>query len=150
METNSPNYAGLGTRFVALLLDGLLLSAIFFPVTKIVKGVWLMSPADHQWRLGWFISDPLCLIFLLVILIYFVILEGVFGRTVGKWLLGLRVITIAGEHPGLLSALLRNLLRFVDGLPALNILGVILILTSSQRARVGDLVAHTRVIKIGK
>jgi len=34
----------------------------------------------------------------------------------------------------------------VDSLPALNILGVVLIATSPERARFGDRVAGTRVI----
>ena len=42
---------------------------------------------------------------------------------------------------------LRNLLRLVDGLPVLNILGVILISTSAERARFGDLIAGTRVVR---
>jgi uncharacterized RDD family membrane protein YckC len=146
---NKLSYAGLGSRFLALLIDGLLLSALFFPLTRIAKGVWIMVPADHLWHIGWFVSDPLCMIFLLMIFVYFVVLEGVFGRTVGKWLLGLQVVTKDGGKPSLLKALLRNLLRLVDALPVLNILGVVLIIVSPENARVGDLVAGTRVVKVG-
>lgn len=146
--TGTISYAGLGSRFLALLIDFLLLSAVFFPVTRLVKGVWLMSPADHAWRTGWFISDPLCLVFLLVIFSYFVLLEGWFGCTIGKRLLGLRVIGTDGKKPGLPRSLLRNLMRLVDGLPALNILGAAFILVSSQRTRVGDLAAGTRVVRV--
>lgn len=45
-------------------------------------------------------------------------------------------------------SLLRNALRLVDGLPALNIVGIILILRSSERARFGDRVAGTRVVRV--
>jgi len=145
---NRLSYAGLGSRFLALLIDGLLLSAVFFPTTRIVKGVWIMSSADHLWRDGWFITDPLCMIFLLVILIYFVVLEGTFGQTVGKWFLGLQVVRLDAGNPGLPRALLRNLLRLVDALPVFSILGVVLIIVSPEKARVGDLVAGTRVVKI--
>ena len=148
MEMKRLIYAGLGSRFLALLIDGLLLTAVFFLATRIVKGVWLMAPSDHLWRVGWFITDPLCMIFLMVIFIYFVVLEGVFGRTVGKRFLGLQVVREGAGNPGLLRALLRNLLRLVDGLPAFNILGVVLIMVSPEKARVGDVVAGTRVIKI--
>jgi uncharacterized RDD family membrane protein YckC len=51
------------------------------------------------------------------------------------------------RNPGLLKALLRNLLRLVDALPVLSILGVVLIIYSGERARVGDLLAGTRVVK---
>jgi len=144
----SVNHAGLWERFLALLIDFLLFCACFFPVTRIVKGVWLMSPHDHHWVRGWFVFDPLCLIFLLIMALYMILLEGWFGATLGKRLLGLRVVRTQGGRPGLWKSFLRNVLRLVDGLPALNILGVILILQSSERARFGDRISGTRVIRI--
>jgi len=143
----TPQYAGLWIRFMALSVDGLLLSAIFFPVTRLVKGVWLMSPGDHGWAYGWFISDPLCLVFLLAMFTYFSVLEGIFGATVGKWVAGVRVIRSGGGLPGLGRALARNILRLVDGLPAFCILGIFLIVTSAERARFGDRMADTRVLR---
>jgi uncharacterized RDD family membrane protein YckC len=141
-------YAGLWRRLLALLVDMLLFCACFFPVTRLVKGVWLMSPNDHRWVRGWFISDPLCLIFLLVMALYFVLLEGLAGATLGKWLLGLRVVRVDGSRPGLWKSALRNALRLVDSLPTLGILGAILISRSVERARFGDRVAGTRVLRV--
>ncbi len=140
------NYAGLAVRFFALTLDFLLLSAFFFPATRIVKGVWLMSPSDHHWGIAWVVFDPICAAFLGIIVLYFIILEGVVGATFGKWVLRIRVVGRNGGKPGLKKSLLRNVLRLVDTLPALNILGVVLILRSPERARFGDRVAGTRVI----
>jgi uncharacterized RDD family membrane protein YckC len=127
-------------------VDFLLLSTVFFPVTRLVKGVWLMQPSDHRWVSGWFVTDPLCVAFLLAIFLYFSLLEGLAGATLGKRALGLRVVGPEARRPGLGRAVLRNVLRLVDALPALNILGVILISTSSERARFGDRVASTRVV----
>jgi uncharacterized RDD family membrane protein YckC len=95
-----------------------------------------------------FISDPLCLVFLVVMFLYFVLLEGLAGATLGKRLVRLRVVGVHGPHVGLPRALLRNILRIVDGLPALGILGAILIATSVERARLGDRVAETRVVRV--
>ena len=148
---NSPlkgqaQYAGLICRFAALIIDIFALSAVFFPVTRLVKGVWLMSRTDHLWGYGWLITDPLCIIFFIVIVLYFIVLEGAFGATIGKKLLRLRVVSSDGGRAGMKASLVRNVLRVVDSLPALNILGVVLILTSPERARFGDRVAGTRVI----
>jgi uncharacterized RDD family membrane protein YckC len=140
-------YAGLWVRFGALVIDGLLFCAIFFPVTRIVKGVWIMSVADHRWANGLFITDPLCVIFLVLMLLYFLLLEGLAGATLGKWVLGLRVVRMDGEKPGLARSALRNILRLVDGLPAFHIVGIVLILRSPERARFGDRVAGTRVVR---
>jgi uncharacterized RDD family membrane protein YckC len=146
---NDTHYGGLWRRFLALSVDGLLFCALFFPITRLVKGVWLMSPSDHRWASGLFITDPLCLAFLAVMFFYFALLEGLVGMTLGKWAMGLRVVRAgAGGRPGLAKGLLRNLLRLVDGLPAFNILGVVLILRSTERARFGDRHAGTRVLQV--
>jgi uncharacterized RDD family membrane protein YckC len=130
------------------VIDLILFCAVFFPVTRIVKGVWFMSPADHRWANGWFITDPLCLAFLALMLVYFVLLEGLAGVTLGKWALGLRVVRTNGEKPGLVRGALRNLLRLVDGLPAFHVVGIVLVLRSPERARFGDRVAGTRVVRV--
>jgi uncharacterized RDD family membrane protein YckC len=141
-------YAGVWRRFAALVVDFVLLSALFFPVTRIVKGTWIMTAGNHRWARGWFVTDPLCLIFLVVIFLYFVFLEGLAGGTVGKRLLRLRVVGTAGTDVGLYKALIRNVLRVVDSLPFLGILGTILITRSPERARFGDRAAGTRVIRL--
>ncbi len=140
------HYANLGRRFVALFIDFVILSAVFFPVTRIVKGTWVMSSQNHIWNYGMFVTDPLCLIFLVVIVLYFILLEGVFGATIGKKILGLSIVQVDGQNAGMKRSIIRNLLRVVDALPAFNILGIVLIVSSSERTRFGDRVAGTRVI----
>jgi uncharacterized RDD family membrane protein YckC len=147
-ENQIYNYAGLWRRFWGLFLDFGFLSAFFFPVTRIVKGTWMMGASDHLWSFGLFITDPLCIIFFVVIVFYFVLLEGYWGTTLGKFLVGIRVISLDGQKPGLVKSLIRNVLRAVDSLPILNIAGVILILRSNERARFGDRIAGTRVVVV--
>jgi uncharacterized RDD family membrane protein YckC len=141
-------YAGLGLRFVALAADLALFCAAFFPVTRAVKGVWLMSATDHRWHGGSLAMDPICIVFFFAMAAYYALLEGLAGRTVGKRLAGIRVVSMDGGRPGLCRSLVRNALRMADGLPALNLLGILLVLTSPERARFGDRVAGTRVVKV--
>ncbi len=141
-------FATLWPRFLALLVDFLLFCVFFFPATRLVNGVWIMSATDHRWNYGPLITDPLCIAFLTIMVLYFVFLEGLIGVTFGKWVVGLRVVRVRGGRPGLVKSLLRNVLRLVDGLPALSILGIVLILTSTERARFGDHIAGTRVIRV--
>jgi uncharacterized RDD family membrane protein YckC len=149
-KTNSDNrqFAGLWPRLKALVLDFALLSLLFFPVTRIVKGTWIMSVSDHRWASGWFVTDPICLVFLAMIVLYFILLEGLAGATPGKMAVGIRVVSVEGKKPGLTRSIVRNVLRVVDSLPVLNILAVVLITKSPERARFGDRVAGTRVIKV--
>jgi uncharacterized RDD family membrane protein YckC len=139
-------YAGLGRRFAALAVDFLIFCVVFFPVTRIVKGTWIMTASDHMWGYGAVVTDPICLAFLAIMFLYFVLLEGLSGGTLGKRALRLRVVDIDGGGIDLRRAFLRNILRIVDGLPMLSILGIVLIATSPERARFGDRMAGTRVI----
>jgi uncharacterized RDD family membrane protein YckC len=66
---------------------------------------------------------------------------------VGKRILGMRVVDGSGSKIGLSKSVIRNLLRFVDGLPALNILGVVLMAFSPRDQRFGDRIAKTYVVK---
>lgn len=143
---SEPEYAGVWIRFAAIVADLVLLCAVFFPATRVVKGTWLMSAGDHRWTRGLFITDPLCLAFLAVMFLYFVLTEAWSGGTVGKRLLGLRVASVTGSV-GLRRSLIRNVLRVVDSLPTLGIVALILISTSQERARFGDRVAGTRVLR---
>ena len=102
-----------------------------------------MGPEEHLWG----ISDPICLSFLFIIFAYFILMEAYVGWTVGKRILGMRVVGKKGNKIGLSRSIIRNVLRLVDGLPALNILGIILIITSPGGQRFGDRIARTYVVK---
>jgi uncharacterized RDD family membrane protein YckC len=82
-----------------------------------------------------------------VAFLYFIIMEGFMGATIGKFLLGIRVVKLDGSRIGLGAAIIRNLLRIIDALPTAYILGAILIWTSSRKQRLGDRVAHTVVVR---
>jgi uncharacterized RDD family membrane protein YckC len=141
------NYAGVWVRLSAIVIDLVVMSIVFFPITRAVKGTWVMTRTDHSWAGGAFVTDPLCLVFLVTMFLYFVLFEGVSGATPGKKLLGLRVVSEDGGRAGLARSLLRNILRIVDGLPTLGIVAAVLISTSDERARFGDRVAETRVVR---
>ncbi|MFC2017194.1 RDD family protein [Chloroflexota bacterium] len=130
-------------RGIAWALDILFLSVFFFPATYLYSGKWMMGPEEHLWG----ISDPICIVFLFIIFAYLILMEAYVGWTVGKRILGMRVVDGSGNKIGLSKSVIRNLLRFIDGLPALNILGIILIATSPEDQRFGDRIAKTYVIR---
>ena len=130
-------------RGIAWILDILFLSIFFFPATYLYSGKWMMGPEEHLWG----ISDPICLVFLFIIFAYLILMEAYTGLTIGKLILGLRVVDGSGGKIGLYKSVIRNLLRLVDGLPAFNILGIVLIATSPSEQRFGDRIAKTYVTK---
>ncbi len=142
MDTKS----GVLRRGIGFLLDFVFLSMFFFPATYFYSGKWVMGTEEHLWG----ISDPICLVFLFIIFAYFIIMEAYVGWTIGKKILGMRVVDSAGNKIGLSKSAIRNLLRFVDGLPAFSILGITLIAFSARGQRFGDRVAKTFVTESTK
>ena len=55
-----------------------------------------MGPEEHLWG----ISDPICIFFLLIIFAYFILMEAYVGWTVGKKILGMRVVDRSGNRIG--------------------------------------------------
>src|SRR6056297_1386556 len=84
---------------------------------------------------------------LVATLVYGFLLEGLYGYTPGKYLLGLVVIKSDGSNCTIGASVLRNLLWIVDALPTLNLVAMVLILLTDDNQRVGDLVADTVVVK---
>jgi len=74
--------------------------------------------------------------------------EGLFnGQTVGKWLLGIRVVSVEGLSITGAQAFLRNLLWAFDGLAPFAYLPAILcMMLTSRFQRLGDLAAGTMVV----
>jgi uncharacterized RDD family membrane protein YckC len=76
---------------------------------------------------------------------YYFLQEAVFASTIGKRLCSLRIVSKSGDPATLKHSLVRNLLRFVDWLPLCYLLGSVMIATSSNRGRLGDVIAGTIV-----
>ena len=82
-------------------------------------------------------------------MLYFVVLEvATGGRSIGKRLLGLRVVKDGGFPIGLRESLIRNLLRTADALPANYLVGLTAMVASAQGKRLGDIAAGTVVIRL--
>jgi uncharacterized RDD family membrane protein YckC len=128
--------AGVGTRFLADLLDGLirLIPIIVIAIAGASSG-------------GFGIAIGAVVIFLLIFA-YDVLFETRNnGRTPGKKAAGLRVVTETGGPVDFRASAIRNLLRIVDFLPGWYLVGVIAIITTKKNQRLGDLAARTLVIR---
>jgi hypothetical protein len=72
------------------------------------------------------------------------------GQTPGKKLVGIRVVRADGSPVGLFESAVRNLLRFVDFLPAFYPVGLVTMLIDRQNRRLGDLAAGTVLVRVEK
>ncbi len=87
-------------------------------------------------------------LFFALTLIYGALTEWLWrGQTVGKRMLHLRVVDARGLRLEPSQVMVRNLMRFIDGLPALYLLGGIACVLSAHRQRLGDLAAGTVVVR---
>jgi uncharacterized RDD family membrane protein YckC len=72
------------------------------------------------------------------------------GQTIGKKLLRLRVVDVEGMRLQFNQIVVRNLLRFVDSLPAFYLVGGLTCWLNSKCQRLGDIAANTVVIRAPK
>ena len=138
--------AGIGSRFVAVLVDHLIMGGLFLAL-GLLWGVLASSIADRVNLLGkWILALFIALNFVLY-WGYFTLFEALWrGQTPGKHVMKLRVIKDSGRQITLFEAMSRNLLRIIDYLPALYLAGVITMLCTKRHQRLGDLAAGTIVV----
>ncbi len=132
--------AGPVTRFFAWFIDQLCISAAMF-----ILGIALDLLELINWNFGLALS----------VISYFVISTGygIFfewnwrGQTIGKKLLRLRVTDVEGMRLQFNQIVVRNLLRFVDSLPAFYFVGGLACWLNAKCQRLGDIAANTVVIR---
>lgn len=134
--------AGLYSRFLAWLLDRLLIIGVAMGVTL------ALSTAGGAVGLNGFSAALAAVLYFAVDWGYGIVLETAWsGQTLGKRALGLRVIQESGVRIGFYHAALRNLARAFDGFPALYLVGGVVALFSKSHQRLGDLLAGTVVVR---
>ena len=138
-------YATLGERFIAVVID-LILLAIVTAIILIPFGIVSLISAQLGSPLGWFFGGAQFLWFFLWI-VYFTYFESTTGQTIGKRMMSIKVIGENNQHVNLGMVLVRNILRIIDWLPILYLIGFIVIIFTGKKQRIGDLAARTIVIK---
>jgi uncharacterized RDD family membrane protein YckC len=133
LQSLSVRLAPLGTRVLAGLID---LSPIF------AAGVYLqfkqgdgLTSEDVAWPV---------LISVGIYLLHTTVLEVLTARSLGKFICGLKVVSVEGGDAKLTALFLRNILRAVDLFPLFPL--AIMISFTPLRQRVGDVTARTIVI----
>jgi uncharacterized RDD family membrane protein YckC len=138
--------AGIGSRFVALLVDYLIWTVVIvlliFLVALIDPSLSYFSKVAAKWE-----QAVTVLFFFLLYWGYFTLFEAFWdGRTPGKRIAKIRVIQRSGRGIGLFESMIRNLLRVVDQFPFVYAVGVVSVLFTRDHQRLGDLAAGTLVV----
>ena len=120
-------------RLIAVFIDHLIAFALMLFIVALV-------PEDFPVIKGVF--------FFLIYLAYFVVLEALWSRTLGKYFQGLIVRKLDGSRCNWKAALIRGSLRVVEVNPLLlgGIPAGIAVISSERKQRIGDLLAETVVV----
>jgi len=146
--------AGIGSRFVASLLDHLIIGAALFLVYCALLSILgtaslaSVTGGEEAGAGAYLVIAALVLITFLIFWGYFVIFEIVWqGRTPGKRAGRLRVLRRSGQPIGAGEAVIRNLVRLVDILPGFYGIGLICMFIDKDARRLGDFAANTIVVR---
>ncbi len=138
--------AGIGSRFLATLLDTLLI--FLLQIVVILVFVLALSAFDllGETIAAW-VYAVLGIVGFIFFWGYYIFFEMLWnGQTPGKRWVGLRVIRTDGTPITLSESFIRNLTRLVDFLPAMYGIGIISMFLDKQSRRLGDLAAGTLVV----
>ena len=140
-----------GLRLAGALIDVLVLTAVFMAISVAsgqthTKATSLQGLHSSSLQIG--LSGGPLLLCLGLWLAYFWILEATFGRTLGKYVCGLRVIDRSGRTPQPAAVLLRTVGRIIDALPLFYVIGMVVMFSGGLPSRrVGDRMAGTAVVR---
>jgi uncharacterized RDD family membrane protein YckC len=137
-------FARLGDRFIAFVLDLALLFGLFAIVDAWAFMRWGRFDATELQLT----AASLVIVTTLnatILFLYGWLLEAACGATLGKVLVGIRVVRIT-QRGALAACAVRNLLRVVDGF-CFYLVGTAVAACSEARQRIGDICAHTAVIE---
>jgi uncharacterized RDD family membrane protein YckC len=131
--------AGVGSRFVAQLVDTMLQLLGLIALTILLRILDAGAVAgDAVFALALFG----------VVFVYPVAFElGAGGRTPGKRWSSLRVVCDDGSAITFRASALRNLVRPIDAIPGVYLVGAVTIFASRNNQRLGDLAAGTIVVR---
>ncbi|MEE6210680.1 RDD family protein [Salarchaeum sp. III] len=150
MAESETEECGVGIRGVALAVDsGVWFALLFAAVYAVafVTGDVRVRGASADADLSGLPAQVAFLLWLALSIEYHVLLEHRYGQTVGKYLVAIRVVADDGTNPSMRAATVRNVLRLVDVLPAFYLVGIVSVLLSDRKKRLGDRVADTAVVR---
>ncbi|KAB2814380.1 RDD family protein [Phaeocystidibacter luteus] len=132
--------APAGIRIAAFALDQVFFLVLLFLITYTIGELFSYNSTTYEIFIYF--------IFLPFIIFYSMIMELIWnGQTIGKKLLGIRVMRMDGEPVGVDEVLSRWFMRLVDILMSAGSLALLMVSTSRYRQRFGDVLGGTIVVR---
>lgn len=139
-------YAGIVKRFIALIIDGIIIWIPAFIISLILAATGVVAlgmggaTGFALWNFGWI---AMCSVMFVVAILYFTLLEGgPRNATIGKRVMHIKVVDDNYQPIDKSKALVRTILRIIP-----VVIDGIIILVHEKEKRIGDMAAHTLVVK---
>ena len=128
---------GVGRRAVAIIIDSVLLFIVGYAIA------FATGQATSD---GFNVHGAPAFLWLAIGLAYYIVMEATSGATLGKKAMGLKVVKQSGEPLDWQASIVRNIMRIIDGF-FFYLVGAIAVWVSKSRQRLGDMAAHTIVVR---
>ena len=145
--------AGLGSRFLALAVDGVIQAVIAAAVVMVwaVASIPLMTLFAHTPFAKAYTAVAIAVFVLAGFALffgYFILFELVWnGQSPGKRLLGIRVVRDGGFPVDAGASVVRNVVRIVEAALGAYVFSAVVMLFSAENKRAGDYAAGTIVVR---
>jgi uncharacterized RDD family membrane protein YckC len=140
--------AGPGSRSYAFVVDWhfrLLLALAWYVCASLLVLGTVTPGADSKPSAAYALGAVLPAF--AIYFLYHPVLEVVMrGRTPGKRIAGVRLVTRSGGVPSTGALLIRNIFRLIDSMPAVYVVGLVACFVTDDRVRIGDLAAGTVLV----
>ena len=126
-------------RIVAIVVDSIIVGiattilsiAVFFPLF-LANPIWFFNWLSFPFAMG------------LIYVLYFTVAESGYGYTIGKGIVGLKVVAVDGGRPSLESAFIRNISKIFWVLLILDVIGGFFTARDPHQ-KYSDRIAHTTI-----
>jgi len=146
--------ASIGRRVIAFIIDFVIVAVLsnsILMLAVIINGAWYFASPQNPFKpneLFVTLAAFSTIFGILLALAYWTSLEGKYGKTLGKRLMGITVVKIDGSKPTCWDALFRN---FTKALPYASIFfyaETVLLVFGKDRQRFSDKIANTYVVRV--
>lgn len=131
------NYAGFGVRFLASLIDGIIIGLANTAINFMLKAIL----GDGAGSLSMILNLALSVA-------YYVWYQNKNGQTIGKKAMNIKVVTYEGKTPTMFAFFLRDIVGKIVSTITLFI-GYLMVLWDPKKQSLHDKIAGTYVIRVG-
>lgn len=129
-------YAGFWIRFVAALIDGILLAIVNYLIGLLFGVIFGKNAANITSLFAWVINIG-----------YYVVYQQKYGQTIGKKAMNIKVVTYDGQTPAMFTFFLREIIgKFISAI--ILLIGYFMIIWDAKKQALHDKIASTYVVYV--